>query len=81
MLFARSGHRIFLIIRITITGIVQGVGFRPFIYRSAISHNLVGFVRNTDAYVEILIQGNNNALNDLFQISQKKTLFLGKSKA
>ncbi|RLC44384.1 MAG: hypothetical protein DRH44_02480, partial [Candidatus Coatesbacteria bacterium] len=33
-------------IKIIISGIVQGVGFRPFIYRLAIEEGLSGFVRN-----------------------------------
>lgn len=43
--------------RIHINGIVQGVGFRPFIYRLAIQHNLRGYVRNLgDAGVEIVVE-------------------------
>jgi len=39
-------------------GIVQGVGFRPFIYRIATANNLKGYVRNRgDAGVEIIIEG------------------------
>jgi hydrogenase maturation protein HypF len=42
-----------------VTGIVQGVGFRPFIYRTALKNRLVGYVRNRgDAVVEIVIEGN-----------------------
>jgi hydrogenase maturation protein HypF len=38
---------------------VQGVGFRPFIYRNAVRHGLVGYVRNLgDAGVEILLEGS-----------------------
>ena len=56
--------------RITVTGIVQGVGFRPFIYRTATAHNLKGYVRNRgDAGVEIVVEGNESSvkrfLNDL----------------
>jgi len=43
---------------IKVSGIVQGVGFRPFIYRTAVENRLVGYVRNLgDAYVEILVEG------------------------
>ena len=46
-------------IKITVTGIVQGVGFRPFIYRTAKKHQLFGYVRNRgDAGVEIFLEGN-----------------------
>ena len=40
-------------IHIKIKGIVQGVGFRPFIYRIARKYNLSGFVRNSTFGVEI----------------------------
>ena len=42
---------------IHVTGIVQGVGFRPFVYRLAIQCNLVGFVANTPSGVSIEIEG------------------------
>ncbi|MCW3986338.1 MAG: carbamoyltransferase HypF [Candidatus Bathyarchaeota archaeon] len=51
-------------------GIVQGVGFRPFIFRIATANNLKGYVRNRgDAGVEIVVEGMeldiNHFLNDL----------------
>ncbi len=47
--------------RILITGIVQGVGFRPFIYRIATENRLNGFVRNReDACVEIIVEGKKD---------------------
>jgi len=46
-------------VKLTVTGIVQGVGFRPFIYRIAVRNGLAGYVRNMgDAGVEILLEGN-----------------------
>jgi len=43
---------------VVVGGIVQGVGFRPFIYRTATCLGLVGFVRNRgDAGVEIVVEG------------------------
>jgi len=45
-------------IKLTVSGIVQGVGFRPFIYRAAVKHGLVGYVQNRgDAGVEVLLEG------------------------
>ncbi|WP_437179720.1 carbamoyltransferase HypF [Pelotalea chapellei] len=44
-------------IRIDIEGIVQGVGFRPFIYRLANSHNLAGWVMNTPSGVVMEVEG------------------------
>ncbi|MCL2150158.1 MAG: carbamoyltransferase HypF [Dehalococcoidia bacterium] len=43
--------------RISIFGVVQGVGFRPFIYQLAQRHQLRGWVRNTSGYVEIAAEG------------------------
>ncbi len=49
--------RLPLRVRINVTGIVQGVGFRPFIYRIAVRNGLAGYVRNRgDAGVEILLE-------------------------
>lgn len=42
---------------IRIRGQVQGVGFRPFVYRLAMQRQLQGFVRNDGAGVEIEVQG------------------------
>lgn len=43
--------------RIRVTGIVQGVGFRPFVWRLAQELGLVGWVRNDAQGVEIAAQG------------------------
>jgi len=42
---------------ITISGRVQGVGFRPFVYRLAHQHGINGWVRNADGAVEIHAEG------------------------
>ena len=57
-------------VKINVTGIVQGVGFRPFVYRIALLNGLTGYVRNMgDAGVEILLGGEEknirNFLRDL----------------
>ena len=44
-------------LRIRVYGIVQGVGFRPFIKRLALRHHLEGSVCNKGSYVEILAKG------------------------
>lgn len=46
-----------------ITGQVQGVGFRPFVYRIARAHGIHGYVRNRVGQVEILGEGTRSALN------------------
>jgi hydrogenase maturation protein HypF len=43
--------------QIEVSGIVQGVGFRPYIYRLAAEHGLSGTICNTSAGVTIEIQG------------------------
>ena len=50
--------------RIQINGIVQGVGFRPFIYGLAIRYKLAGWVRNTSSGVEIEVSGPASQLED-----------------
>jgi hydrogenase maturation protein HypF len=45
--------------KLFIEGIVQGVGFRPYIYRKAKEHNLVGSVRNIGNGVEVIINDKN----------------------
>ena len=51
-------------LRLTISGIVQGVGFRPFVYRVANRLCLTGWVRNCSAGVLLEIQGAATALSD-----------------
>ena len=48
--------------RISVRGIVQGVGFRPFVYKLATQHNLKGWVRNTSEDVKIEIEGKAEAI-------------------
>ncbi|MCK9490645.1 MAG: carbamoyltransferase HypF [Sulfurimonas sp.] len=43
----------------SIKGQVQGVGFRPFVYKRAIELDLVGFVNNNETGVEIQVQGKD----------------------
>ena len=50
---------------IRISGIVQGVGFRPFVYTQAISNRITGWVRNSSAGVEIIANGLETDI-DLF---------------
>ncbi len=48
--------------RYKIEGIVQGVGFRPFVYQIAHANQLNGYVLNNSLGVEIDIEGNERAL-------------------
>lgn len=49
--------------KILVSGIVQGVGFRPFCARLAEKHGLAGSVRNTSGGVEIEVTGEPEALD------------------
>ena len=51
--------------RARVTGTVQGVGFRPFVYRRAVQLGLTGFVRNDAAGVLIELEGPAAAVDEL----------------
>lgn len=53
--------------KIFVWGLVQGVGFRPFVLRLAQEKNITGYVKNKGALVEIIAQGNEQALKIFFQ--------------
>ncbi|MEM8778261.1 MAG: carbamoyltransferase HypF, partial [Cyanobacteria bacterium P01_G01_bin.49] len=60
-------------LKITIRGAVQGVGFRPFIYRLATELKLNGWVNNSASGVFIEVEGNKNILDTFVtRISQEK---------
>ena len=44
-------------------GVVQGVGFRPFVYNLALEHGVKGWVRNTSAGVEMQVAGATDAVD------------------
>ena len=49
--------------RIIIKGVVQGVGFRPFLYRLANRLGLSGIIKNTQSGVEVIVSGKEENLN------------------
>ncbi len=49
-------------LKIEIHGIVQGVGFRPFMHRQVRSHGLCGTIRNSSSGVELELEGERAAL-------------------
>ncbi|HEY9853606.1 MAG TPA: carbamoyltransferase HypF [Leptolyngbyaceae cyanobacterium] len=60
-------------LRLTIRGAVQGVGFRPFVYRLATKLQLTGWVNNSSQGVFIEVEGEREKLADFLQrISQEK---------
>jgi len=58
--------------RISVRGVVQGVGFRPFVYRLAREHNLKGWVRNTSGNVEIEVEGEEGTLESFISALEAK---------
>jgi hydrogenase maturation protein HypF len=56
----------------TIQGIVQGVGFRPFVYRLAVTAGLTGWVRNTPSGVFLETQGPEELLNVFLEDLREK---------
>ena len=54
-------------VRLHVTGVVQGVGFRPFIHRLALLHGLGGWVRNASGDVEIEVEGPSTALEQFLE--------------
>lgn len=54
---------------VRVTGIVQGVGFRPFIYRVAVKLGITGYVKNLGgSEVEILVEGSESAVEEFFRV-------------
>ena len=64
--------------KILVKGIVQGVGFRPFVYRLAVGRNLKGFVSNTSYGVEIQVEGDAHSIESFRQILRSEVPVLAK---
>lgn len=47
-------------------GQVQGVGFRPLVYKKALEYKLTGWVNNTNTGVHIQVNGDYNLINDFY---------------
>ena len=57
---------------VVITGNVQGVGFRYWLYKTAIQKNINGWVRNKiSGEVEALLIGKNKEINNLIKLCKK----------
>ncbi len=54
-------------LKIQVQGVVQGVGFRPFVYRLAHEHGLVGWVLNHSGGVEVEVEGSTAGLQAFAQ--------------
>jgi hydrogenase maturation protein HypF len=51
-------------VRVSVQGVVQGVGFRPFVYTTAASLGLAGSVRNDSAGAIIEVEGNARGIDE-----------------
>jgi len=60
------------LLNLKIFGIVQGVGFRPFVKNLADANKIVGTVANRGSYVEIFAQGSDDDLKNFFDALQTK---------
>ena len=54
--------------RLRVTGTVQGVGYRPFVYRHAVDLGLTGWVRNDSAGVLIDVEGEASVIDALQRV-------------
>jgi hydrogenase maturation protein HypF len=59
-------------VRCLFSGVVQGVGFRPFIYRIATKHSLSGFVQNRPDGVVVEVEGPADAINSFMSSVNKE---------
>jgi hydrogenase maturation protein HypF len=59
-----------ILARIRIRGVVQGVGFRPFIYKLALRYNLKGWIYNSSEDVKIEVEGATEAVRQFQQALQ-----------
>ncbi len=60
-------------LRLAVSGIVQGVGFRPFVYQLAGRYGLKGEVANTSSGVTIHIEGNNTQVQSFVHDIREKS--------
>lgn len=58
---------------IIVKGLVQGVGFRPFVYRLAHEYKLNGEVSNSNTGVEIIIQGKKQKIDEFCEALHQKS--------
>ena len=60
-------------VKAIISGVVQGVGFRPFIYQLAHRHRLAGYVINTSKGVEIEVEGKKEDIHAFLKTIAKNS--------
>ena len=59
-------------VKLTISGVVQGVFFRPFVKDNAEKNNVKGFVRNLeDGRLEIFLEGDSESVDNMVAICKR----------
>lgn len=58
--------------KVSVEGTVQGVGFRPFVYRESVKRNLKGSVKNTGGEVEIILQGEKEKVKEFLRVLEEE---------
>lgn len=54
-------------LKVKVQGVVQGVGFRPFVYNLALKFDIKGYVNNDSSGVNILLQSDKKTIEDFLQ--------------
>lgn len=60
--------------KILVWGVVQGVGFRPFVFRCAKNNSIMGTVANVGGYVEIIAQASSLNIDKFIDELTKKNI-------
>lgn len=59
-------------LKLQVHGIVQAVGFRPFVHRIAVDNNLTGYIANVGDHVEISVEGSAENIERFLKDLQNK---------
>ena len=59
-------------LKLYVTGLVQGVGFRPFVYRLATELGLKGYVLNSETGIVIEVEGERERLEEFLKRLQSE---------
>jgi hydrogenase maturation protein HypF len=68
-----SAGNVTTLARISARGVVQGVGFRPFVYSLATKYNLSGWVCNTSEDVSIEVEGTRDRLDSFISSLERES--------
>lgn len=59
-------------LKLQVHGVVQAVGFRPFVHRTAVKNNLKGYIANVGDHVEIAVEGDPENIEQFLKDLQEK---------